>query len=247
MRWPKNNSSEVVQNLRFEDLTAMVRRLGQASLATSFGDWTLFTDNDDTSDEVHIALVYAEIRGVLGGEDRYKTRVSSSCRTNKEPHVQNCECRAELHETRDRIRQKGKGTILYLQQGDRLNGGYDKIFQLKAMFGCKDERLDQNNDDRGESVTTVKGCEQGGLHGGVRDVAGSMLKKLRVNRIDHHNYNPRTRAGLEDNGIEFFGVKNLHFSNLGSANPILLHDLKHKQRGLGNNGSKVFRDPGHDG
>jgi GTP cyclohydrolase II len=68
-----------------------------------------------------------------------------------------------------------------------------------------------------------------------------MLQDLGVKRVEHHSNNPRKKAGLEDNGIEVVGVKNLYFPELVESNPILRHDLKDKQRGLGHDFSGLFK------
>jgi GTP cyclohydrolase II len=224
----------------------IVQRLGEGPLKTSFGDWTMVAYGDYTSGEVHIALVHGELRDGLDGTEVYPTRVHSSCQTNEKFHAQNCECRAELHETMERIRQEGKGIILYLQQEGRGNGVYGKMFQLEAMFGWDSGKIVQNVDENGEPVTTVKAYEQHKFHGEIRDftVAGAVLQDLGVRRVEHHSNNPRKRAGLENNGIEVVGVKNLHFPDMIENNPILRHDLKDKQKGLGHDFSGLFRDSG---
>jgi 3,4-dihydroxy 2-butanone 4-phosphate synthase/GTP cyclohydrolase II len=224
----------------------IVMRLGQGPLKTSFGDWTMVAYGDYTSGEVHIALVYGDLKDALDGTEVYPTRVHSSCQTNEKFHAKNCECRAELHETMDRIRQEGKGIILYLQQEGRGNGVYGKMFQLEAMFGWEGGKIVQNTDDSGAPVTTVKGYEQHGFHGEIRDftVAGAMLQDLGVKRVEHHSNNPRKKAGLEQNGIEVVGVRNLHFPDMVANNPILQHDLRDKQQGLGHDFRGLFGDAG---
>jgi GTP cyclohydrolase II len=237
------------KNLLQANQHPIVRRLGEGPLKTSFGDWTMVAYGDYTSGEVHIALVYGNLRDGLDGTEVYPTRVHSSCQTNEKFHAQNCECRAELHETMDRIKQEGKGIILYLQQEGRGNGVYGKMFQLEAMFGWSDGKIVQNTDDNGEPVTTVKAYEQHRFHGEIRDftVAGAMLQDLGVKRVEHHSNNPRKKAGLENNGIEVVGVKNLHFPDMIENNPILRHDLKDKQKGLGHDFSGLFGDSGTKG
>ncbi|MEY4701200.1 MAG: hypothetical protein RL326_1387 [Pseudomonadota bacterium] len=227
----------------------IVMRLGQGPLKTSYGDWTMIAYGDYTSGEVHIALVFGDLRDSLDGTEVYPTRVHSSCQTNEKFHAQNCECRAELHETMDRIRQEGKGIILYLQQEGRGNGVYGKMFQLEAMFGWEDGKIVQNIDETGEPVTTVKAYEQHKFHGEIRDftVAGAMLQDLGVKRVEHHSNNPRKKAGLESNGIEVVGVRNLYFPDMVENNPILRHDLKDKQRGLGHDFSGLFKERENNG
>lgn len=237
------------KNLLQANQHPIVLRLGEGPLKTSFGDWTMVAYGDYTSGEVHIALVYGSLRDGLDGTEVYPTRVHSSCQTNEKFHAQNCECRAELHETMDRIKQEGRGIILYLQQEGRGNGVYGKMFQLEAMFGWNDGKIVQNTDNNGDPVTTVKGYEQHGFHGEIRDftVAGAILQDLGVRRVEHHSNNPRKKAGLENNGIEVVGVKNLHFPDMIKSNPILRHDLRDKQKGLGHDFSGLFGDSGTKG
>ena len=222
----------------------IVRNLGSGPLKTSFGDWTMIAYGDYTSGEVHIALVYGEFRDALDGDKVYPLRVHSSCQTNEKFHALNCECRAELHETMERIRQEGRGVILYLQQEGRGNGVYGKMFQLQAMFGWRDGRIVQNVDADGNPVTTVKGYEQHGFHGEIRDfsVAGAILHDLGVKKVQHHSNNPRKKRGLEESGIEVVDVRNLHFPEMISSNPILLHDLRDKMTGLGHDFRGLFGD-----
>lgn len=224
----------------------IVKRLGAGPIKTEYGDWTMVAYGDYTSGEVHIALVFGEVRDVLDGTDVYPARVHSSCLTNEKFHAKNCECRAELHETMKRIQESGKGIIVYLQQEGRGNGVHGKMYQLDAMFGWQAGKIEQNTDSQGDPVTTVKGYEQHGFHGEIRDftVAGAMLSDLGVGRIEHHSNNPRKRQGLESNGIKVEGVKNLHFPDLIKDNSILRNDLYDKMTGLKHDFGKLFEDKG---
>src|ERR671919_2907886 len=91
----------------------LVRRVAETSLPQfGGGDFRAIAYQSDVEPGVHVALVHGEIRG----KDAILTRVHRACLAGDLLGSTACDCGAQLRQAMKRIRDEGRGVIVYLQR-----------------------------------------------------------------------------------------------------------------------------------
>ena len=92
-----------------------VRRIGESSLPTPYGEFQLIAYESDIDPEVHVALVMGDV----AGDEPVLVRVHSHCLLGDVFSSTECNCRELIQKSLERIGQEGRGVFLYLHQTGR--------------------------------------------------------------------------------------------------------------------------------
>jgi 3,4-dihydroxy 2-butanone 4-phosphate synthase/GTP cyclohydrolase II len=91
----------------------LVHRVAESSLPQfGGGDFRAIAYQSDVEPGVHVALVHGEI----AGRDATLTRVHRACLAGDLLGSTGCDCGAQLRQAMKRIREEGRGVIVYLQR-----------------------------------------------------------------------------------------------------------------------------------
>lgn len=223
---------EIFRKILEEKKLPLIEEIGRAPLPTKHGDYTYIAFGDRTTGFHHEALIYGNLEeGSLGDGKNILVRIHSSCRTNEAYDAVNCECRSELTETLERIKNEGRGILLYLEQEGRGTGIFGKLHQLNNMFQWQNGSITQRIDDSGKRINTDKAYKMAGFPSEVRDfaIAAEILNYLGVKSVKLVTNNPNKIKMLEAYGIST-EREPIHIL---PENPIIASDLESKSKELG--------------
>jgi GTP cyclohydrolase II len=192
-------------------MTAITRRVAQASLSTRYGAFEVFVYNAPDRKE-HVALTL----GAIDDGEPVLVRAHSECLTGDVFGSSRCDCGEQLADSLRFLQEQGRGVLLYLRQEGRGIGLAKKI----SAYALQEQGLD-----------TVEANLALGLPEDTRDyrAAAEMLFDLSVRRARLLTNNP---AKIE--GLERYGVEVVERVPLGvSPNPSNLGYLRTKREKMG--------------
>jgi len=181
--------------LTMDDLVAhrlqresFVRQLTQSTLPTRAGEFLVRAFENTLDGGQHLALSLGDIRT----PEPVMVRIHSECLTGDVFGSRRCDCGPQLVEAMNRIREEGRGVIVYLRQEGRGIGLTDKL----RAYALQDQGRD-----------TVEANLELGHPAEARSYAAGaqMLLALGVRKVRLMTNNPAKVDGLTNAGIEVVG------------------------------------------
>lgn len=164
-----------------------VRREATTSLPTRFGDFRAYGYRSTVDGVEHIALVAGD-PAAAGGEN-VVVRVHSECLTGDVFGSQRCDCGPQLQASLERVREEGRGVVVYLRGHE--GRGIGLLSKLRAY------ELQERGRD------TLDANLELGLPADARDYAAAaqMLGDLGVRSVRLLTNNPEKTSALERHGL----------------------------------------------
>ncbi|MDQ0938236.1 bifunctional 3,4-dihydroxy-2-butanone-4-phosphate synthase/GTP cyclohydrolase II [Streptomyces turgidiscabies] len=184
--------------ISIEDLVAYrksaeptVRREAETRLPTAFGTFTAYGYRSILDGVEHVALVHGDI-GADDGED-VLVRVHSECLTGDVFHSLRCDCGPQLETSLERIRDEGRGVVVYLRGHE--GRGIGLLSKLRAY-----ELQEQGHD-------TLDANLELGLPADARDygAGAQILQDLGVRSVRLMTNNPDKTDALVRHGLKVTG------------------------------------------
>jgi len=164
----------------------LVRRVSEARIPTTWGDFDCYVYESLLDGEQHVAFV----KGAVQGEDNVLVRVHSECLTGDIFGSMRCDCGEQLDAAMKRIAEEGLGALVYLRghEGRGIGIGHKiSAYQLQ----------DQGRD-------TVDANLELGLPVDSREygIGAQILVDLGITTMRYMTNNPAKYGGIEGFGLE---------------------------------------------
>ncbi|WP_411106580.1 bifunctional 3,4-dihydroxy-2-butanone-4-phosphate synthase/GTP cyclohydrolase II [Streptomyces sp. cmx-4-9] len=168
-----------------------VRREAEVSLPTAFGDFTAYGYRSTVDGVEHVALVHGDVGDGDGGD--ILVRMHSECLTGDIFQSQRCDCGPQLHASMQRIKDEGRGVVVYLRGHE--GRGIGLLSKLRAY------ELQERGRD------TLDANLELGLPADARDygAGAQILADLGVRSVRLLTNNPDKSAALIRHGIAVSG------------------------------------------
>lgn len=162
----------------------LIRRITETKLPTKKGVFRLYGYEELLTGKTIPALVLGEINK----DEPVLVRMHSECLTGDVFGSLRCDCGEQLELALEKIRQEGKGVLVYLPQEGRGVGLANKL----RAYALQDEGMD-----------TVQAQEALGLPVDARDfgIGAQILADIGVGKIRLMSNNPRKFSGLTGYGL----------------------------------------------
>jgi 3,4-dihydroxy 2-butanone 4-phosphate synthase/GTP cyclohydrolase II len=163
----------------------LVRRVAEAAIPTTFGEFTAHAYESTVDGRVHVAMVLGEV----GGGEQILVRVHSECLTGDVFGSLRCDCGTQLESALEQVGKEGRGVVLYIRGHEgRAIGLTHKLRAYKLQEGGRD---------------TVEANVDLGFPPDPRDygIGAQILYDLGVRSMRLLTNNPSKRAGLEGYGL----------------------------------------------
>ncbi len=163
---------------------SLIERVSETMIPTRFGTFQVKTYQGTIGGEIYLAFILGDPMP----EDNVLVRVHSQCLTGDVFGSFRCDCGSQLEAALEKIREEGKGVLLYVTQEGR---GIGIVNKLKA-YALQDEGLD-----------TVQANEALGFKADLRDygLGAQVLADLGIKEMRLMTNNPRKIVGLEGYGL----------------------------------------------
>ncbi|MBX4181161.1 GTP cyclohydrolase II [Sodalis sp. CWE] len=161
-----------------------LKRLAEAKLPTSWGDFLMIGFEEIATGNNHLALLYGDI----SGSSPVLARIHSECLTGDALFSLRCDCGFQLEAAFNYITKVGRGVLLYHRQEGRNIGLLNKI----RAYALQDRGAD-----------TVEANQQLGFAADERDftLCADMFKLLNIETIQLLTNNPKKIEVLAKAGI----------------------------------------------
>lgn len=162
----------------------LVRRVAEARLPTSCGDFRIVGYANEVDQAEHVALVYGEVKG----QGDVLVRMHSKCLTGDVFGSRRCDCGTQLQRAMALVAEEGRGVIVYLDQEGRGIGLMNKL----RAYELQDDGAD-----------TVQANKRLGFGADLRNygIGAQILRDLGLSTIRVMTNNPRKLVGLDGYGL----------------------------------------------
>ncbi|HEX4541277.1 MAG TPA: bifunctional 3,4-dihydroxy-2-butanone-4-phosphate synthase/GTP cyclohydrolase II [Acidimicrobiales bacterium] len=191
----------------------LVRRVSEARIPTSHGDFTCFAYESVLDEEQHLALV----RGAVQGEDNVLVRVHSECLTGDVFGSFRCDCGTQLEAALRLIAQEDLGVVVYLRGHEGRGIGLKHKLRAYTLQEQGRDTVDANV----ELGLPVDSREYG--------IGAQILVDLGITTMRLMTNNPAKYGGLEGFGLDI--VERVPLES--SPNPENIKYLRAKRERMG--------------
>ncbi len=164
----------------------LVRRVGEASLPTEFGEFQAIVFESVLDNEQHLALVMGEV----ADREDVLVRVHSECLTGAVVGSLRCDCGPQLHQALEKIADEGCGVVVYLRGHEGRGIGLGHKIRAYALQEQGRDTVDANE----ELGLPVDSREYG--------IGAQILVDLGVTSMKVLTNNPAKYGGLEGFGLD---------------------------------------------
>ncbi|HWC40059.1 MAG TPA: bifunctional 3,4-dihydroxy-2-butanone-4-phosphate synthase/GTP cyclohydrolase II [Acidimicrobiales bacterium] len=191
----------------------LVRRVSEARIPTTYGDFTCFAYESVLDDQQHLALV----RGAVQGEDNVLVRVHSECLTGDVFGSYRCDCGPQLEAALQLIAQEDLGVVVYLRGHEGRGIGLKHKLRAYTLQEQGRDTVDANV----ELGLPVDSREYG--------IGAQILVDLGITTMRLMTNNPAKYGGLEGFGLDI--VERVPLQS--SPNPENIKYLRAKRERMG--------------
>ncbi len=173
----------------------LIKKCVSACIPTPYGEFDLHLYRSSVDEYLHMALCLGDIgpsneKGPAPLQtEPVLVRVHDECLTGDIFGSLRCDCGEQLHSALKKIKENGKGVLLYMRQEGRGIGLENKLH----AYALQEKGMD-----------TVEANEALGFEGDKRDygIGAQILRDLGISKMKLLSNNPRKFAGLTGYGLE---------------------------------------------
>jgi 3,4-dihydroxy 2-butanone 4-phosphate synthase/GTP cyclohydrolase II len=164
----------------------LVKRVSEARIPTSYGDFTCYAYESVINGDQHVAFV----KGAVQGESNVLVRVHSECLTGDVFGSMRCDCGWQLAAALERVAEEGLGAVVYLRGHEGRGIGLAHKLAAYALQEQGRDTVDANLD----LGLPVDSREYG--------IGAQILVDLGITTMRYLTNNPAKYGGLEGFGLE---------------------------------------------